>query len=274
MQGVTQMTSPTVSAARALIRKLETISVLSDAERHAIEAIPMLSRGLKAGQDIVRQGDRPTQCCLLIEGWAYRYKVTDTGQRQIMSFHLPGDFPDLQSLNLPVMDHNIAALTDVTVAMVQHDWIWALIDSAPLLSRILWRETLVDASVFREWVLNVGRRQAENRIAHIICEMFTRMASLGLTDRIDGKDVLLWPMTQADLADAAGMSVVHANRSLQNLRHRGLIKTAGRDLTILEWPDLATLAGFNPDYLCLRPREALYSDLQGRSAVVAGQSGE
>jgi CRP-like cAMP-binding protein len=146
------MTSASKPDAHPLIRKLESIVDLSPEEREALAHLPMIVRDLKAGQDIVREGDRPSQCCNIIEGFAFRYKIMDGGKRQIFAFHTPGDAPDLQSIHLSVMDHSLATLTRCKVAFIPHDAVRALIRAQPRIGDILWRDTLIDAAIFREWM--------------------------------------------------------------------------------------------------------------------------
>src|SRR5215207_5344104 len=153
-----------------LIRRLESIAPVSDDERRAITALPIMVRELKADADIVRDHDRPSQCCAILEGFACRYKVLPEGRRQIMSFHIPGDIPDLQSLHLEIMDHSLATIVPSKVAFIQHEAVRSFLRAHPRIADVFWRETLIDAAVFREWVVNVGRRDAYARIAHILCE--------------------------------------------------------------------------------------------------------
>jgi CRP-like cAMP-binding protein len=174
---------------------------------------------------------------------AFRYKITEGGKRQILSFHVTGEIPDLQSLYLGTMDHSLSTLTPCTLAFITHQSLHALFQEQPRLTGVLWRETLIDAATFREWVVNVGRRQAPARMAHLICELFVRHQAVGLvTD-----DSFEFPITQGELADAMGLSPVHVNRTLQELRGRGLIR-GGRHLTILDWEGLKQVGEFDPTY--------------------------
>ena len=141
-----------------LVRKLESIARISDEERHAIQSLPARTRSLQPGQDIVRDGDSPSQCCLVLEGWIARYRVLSEGRRQILSFHVPGDIPDLQSLHLAVMDHSLATMTQATVAFIPHEAMHDLTARFPGIAAVLWRDTLVDAAIFREWLISMGRR--------------------------------------------------------------------------------------------------------------------
>jgi CRP-like cAMP-binding protein len=233
-----------------LIRQIETIAELSEPDRAALATLPMRMKTVDEDRDIVREGSRPTECCLILEGLVCRYKMVARGRRQIVSFHFPGDMPDLQSLHLEVMDHSLAALTPARVAFIPHDAVRAMIHSNSGVADALVKHALVDGSIFREWVANVGRRTALERIAHVICESFVRMRALGLVKQ----DTFELPLTQLEIGDATGLSNVHVNRTLQELRRLLVIKTAGKVHTILDWELLQETADFRPDYLHLRPQ--------------------
>ena len=228
-----------------LIRKLESISPLSDGEKQCLFNLPLSIEQVGPDQDIVREGDHPTHCCLVIEGFTCRYKFTEEGKRQIFSFHTPGDIPDLQSLHLKVMDHSLKTLTPCKVAFIAHDSITDLNRRCPRVADVLWRDTLIDAAIFREWLLGVGRRSAYTRIAHLLCEVFMRLAAVGLTNGSECD----FPITQTEIADALGLSTVHVNRSIQELRAAGLIDLRRSALTILDWDGLTRAGEFDPAYL-------------------------
>jgi CRP-like cAMP-binding protein len=233
-----------------LIRKLESIVELSNEEREAVLGLPMTIRSVGADQDIVRVGDRPSECCLLIEGFACRYKLTAEGKRQIMSFHIPGDIPDLQSLHLDVMDHGLGTLIPSKVGFIQHDDLRGLCRRCPRIGDVFWRDTLIDAAVFREWMVGIGRRSAYTRIAHVLCELLVRFRAVGLAN---GHDIEL-SVTQAEIGDALGLSTVHVNRVLQELRADGLITLRGRSLSVQDWPGLKNAGEFDMTYLHLSPK--------------------
>ena len=157
-----------------LIRKLRSISPLTDDEMHCLSTLPLSTKSIAADQDIVREGDRPSECCLVVEGFACRYKFTEEGKRQIFSFHMPGDIPDLQSLHLKVMDHSLMTITPSKLAFIPHGSLGKAMRECPRIADILWRDTLIDAAVFREWMIGIGRRSAYTRIAHLMCEMLVR----------------------------------------------------------------------------------------------------
>jgi CRP-like cAMP-binding protein len=163
-----------------LIRKLESIFTLSDQEREILINLPMQVMDLRADQDIVREGDRPSRSCLLLEGFACTYKMTGDGERQIMAFYISGDIPDLQSLHLRVLDTSLSTITPCKVGFIQHETLHDLCERFPRIASALWRETLIDASIFREWITNVGRRDGTSRMAHILCELVVRLRAIGL----------------------------------------------------------------------------------------------
>lgn len=242
---------PTPDHAR-LIRKLESIGELSGEDRVALARLPLEPRTFAVGTDLVREGDQPSHCCLVTEGLACRYKLTGEGQRQIMSFHMPGDIPDLQSLHLKVMDHSVGAVVRTQVAFILHEHVQRLIADRPNVGALLWRDTLIDASIFREWLTGVGRRSAYARIAHLLCELFVRARAVGLTH----ENSVELPITQSELGDALGLSAVHVNRVLQELRGEGLIVNRGKTLVILDWPGLEQAGDFDETYLHIQKTAA------------------
>ena len=245
-----------------LIRKLEAASELMDEEKASIARLPLLSRTFDKGDDLVRQGDSPKHACLIVDGVVCRQKYLSRGRRQILSLHIPGDMPDLQSLFLDVMDHGLGALTTGRAVFIPHGALRDLIRSSPNAGGALWRDTLIDASIFRQGMVGLGRRTARERLAHLICELAVRLRTL---DLVGGPRFQL-PLTQADFADAVGLTNVHVNRVLQGLRREGLIRTQGKLVQIADWPALCAAADFDADYLHLRA-EAIPGDLQQGAPV-------
>jgi CRP-like cAMP-binding protein len=230
-----------------LIRKLQHSIDLSDDESEAIRNLPMWVMYFEADQDIVRQGDRPSRSCFVLKGITCTYKHAAGGKRQIVSFHIPGDVPDLHSLHLTVLDTSLATITPCKIGFVQHDALRHLCSRFPRIAGALWRETMVDAAIFQEWMTNIGQRSAYARIAHLICELFIRFRAVGLA-----KDYTIgFPITQDEIGDAMGLSSVHVNRSLQALRKNGLIALKNVSLEILDWPGLQDAGDFDPTYLHL-----------------------
>jgi CRP-like cAMP-binding protein len=221
--------------------------------KRSIAALPVTLRDLRADQDIVRDQDRPSQCCVILEGFTCRYKMLDGGKRQILSFHIAGDLPDLQSLHLEIMDHNLGTVVPSKVAFIPHETMRAFLRAHPRISDIFWRDTLIDAAVFREWITNVGRREAYGRIAHLLCEVYVRLLAVGLTN---GQSYQM-PVTQAELGDATGLSTVHVNRTLQELRGDGLISTPKNGQVVIEdWGGLQKAGEFDPTYLHIKQQAA------------------
>jgi CRP-like cAMP-binding protein len=239
------MDKPAASVWMPAIRKLERRHPLSAADREALAALPMTVREVKAATYLVREGDQPQHCCILLSGYAHRHKLTKEGSRQIVSIHMAGDMIDLQQVLLRQADHNVQTLTRATVGTVATEGLKSLALSHPHIAEAFWRDTLIDASIFREWVLNVGRREAPARIAHLLCEFGTRSEGAGLSDC--GRFEL--PMTQEQLADATGMTPVHVNRTLQYLGAQGLIERKMRSINVVDWQNLKRVAGFQDNYL-------------------------
>jgi CRP-like cAMP-binding protein len=202
---------------------------------------------LRDGQDIVREGDRPSRCCLILSGFTATYKISGDGKRQIMTFGIAGDIPDLHSLHLKVLDSSVSTLTTCRVGFITHEDLRDLCERFPRITAAFWRETLIDGAIFREWLLNVGRREAYNRVAHLFCEMLVRLRAVGLAD----DHACDLPITQAELGDAFGITSVHVNRVLQQMRADGLIETKGTRLMIPDWDRLKEVGEFNPLYLQL-----------------------
>jgi CRP-like cAMP-binding protein len=246
------MSSPFHPGSNPLIRKLESVFTLTDDERQALLGLPMQVAVLKDNQDIVREGDQPSRSCLLLSGFACVYKMTAHGKRQIVSFAIAGDIPDLQSLHLKVLDNSIATLTPCRVGFITHDALHDICTRYPRLAAAFWRETLIDASIFREWVMNVGRREAYQRMAHVLCELLVRLRAVDLVE----DHVCDLPITQGEFADAMGITPVHVNRVLQQMRAEGLIETQGTRLRIPDWNKLKEVGEFDSTYLHLVREDA------------------
>lgn len=231
-----------------LLRKLEHLHPLSETEKRVLESACRRTLALAADRDIVREGDRPGDCNLLLEGVVCRYKDIADGKRQILSFQFPGDIFDTQSFILRVMDHSIGTLTPCKIALIAHETMLDITEGYPRIARALWKDTLVDAAMLREMITSIGRRTAVERIAHLMCEIFVRLQAVGLAreDRID------WPFTQVELGDALGLSVVHINRTLQQLRKANLLTLKNAVLVIHDWDGLKGAAHFDPGYLHLK----------------------
>jgi CRP-like cAMP-binding protein len=227
--------------------KLEAFTKLSADDRMALAQVSRNLRFVDARRDLVSEGDKPRFVHLIIDGWACRYKQLPDGKRQIVGLFVPGDFCDLNVYILKYMDHSIGAITRLKVAMISPDEMVALTAERPRVIQALWWHELVAAAVQREWTLNVGQRSAFGRLAHLLIELYIRLQVVGRADngRCD------FPLTQNDLADATGLTAVHVNRTLQELRRDGLIELDRKQLQILDLERLMDVAMFNPNYLHL-----------------------
>lgn len=232
-------------ALELVLAKLTRLGTLDREDRAAIKSLPYRLDETGPGHLLVREGEVPRECCVLIAGYACRHKCTSGGARQIVSFHLPGDILDVQHLQLPKADHNVETISAARIAWIATEDLKALLVQRPRINEALWRDALVDASIFREWVLNVGRRDAKSRIAHMLCEFAARRkaAGLGSPERFD------IPMTQEQIGDATGLTSVHVNRSLQALGAAGVIERTGRQFRITNWRRMCDFADFDPAYL-------------------------
>jgi CRP-like cAMP-binding protein len=235
-----------------MIRRLESIFTLTDDERQVLATLPMQVQVIKENQDLVREGDRPSRSCLILSGFTATYKMTAGGKRQIVSFGIAGDLPDLQSLHLKVLDISIGTLTPCRIGFITHDDLRDICTRFPRIAAAFWRETLIEGAIFREWVTNVGRREAYQRMAHVFCELLTRLRAVGLVE----DHACDLPITQGEFADAMGITNVHVNRVLQQLRAEGLIELSGDRLNILDWDRLKQAGEFDPTYLHLESNQA------------------
>lgn len=228
-----------------MVQKLAKRSQLGSVETEALLGLPYRLAKIDPGAYLVREGDKAENCIVLLSGFAYRSKVTGGGARQILSIHLRGDLVDLQNSILVQADHSVQALTGAEVAYIPHHAILDVATAYPAVAQALWRDTLVDSSVFREWILNVGQRDARQRIAHLLCELALRQEEAGLCEGPNYE----WPMTQEQIGDATGLTSVHVNRTVQRMRIDGLISTSKQHVTIMDWPNLQRAGDFSRAYL-------------------------
>lgn len=227
-------------------------STLSNEEETALRGVLSKVVSWPADVDVVREHDRQTESHLLLEGWAGRYITLADGRRQIVALHVPGDFVDLHSFPLQIMDHSVATFTPCRIALAPHGRLRDVTVTYPHLSRLMWLSTLIDASILRQWLVGAGKRSTLEQTAHLFCELYVR---LQLTGRTEGK-TFIFPLSQLELADCMGVSAVHANRVVQELRATQVIAWRGRQVEIVDWKALQELAEFDPVYLNLvdRPR--------------------
>jgi len=236
----------------ALICRLGRNHTLSAADCAALSALPHKLRWLDAGTYTVREGDVPQVCSVLLSGFAFRQKITGGGARQIIALHIPGEALDFQNLFLGISDHNVQMLTRGRVADVPIAAFQQIAMERPAVGRAILVTTLIEASIFREWVLNVGRRDSRSRLAHLLCEFALRLEAQGLADPDRGFEL---PMTQEQLADATGLTPVHVNRVLKTLESEGLIARNRRHIGFPDWRRLRDVGDFSQRYLHLPERE-------------------
>jgi len=229
-----------------LIDNLQNYVTLSADDRSALASLPSTRRSFTAGAEIVPENEAQTHCAVLIEGQAFRQKALADGRRQILSFHVPGDILDLNALFL-TPDYSVSALTHGEVGLVPLPAMRELLETRPAIARGLWRISLVESAIYRAWLVGMGRRTALARIAHLLCEVFLRLKAVGLAQNGSCR----FPVTQAHLADSLGLSAVHTNRVLQQLRAQGLITFQSGQLIVLDWNGLKAAGEFDPCYLHL-----------------------
>lgn len=230
-----------------LTRKLEARSALSLSDRSTLLGLPITVKRYEARKDIILEGRHNNQCCIVIDGLLCRYKVINDGGRQILSLHMPGDIPDLQSIHIDVMDHTVGTISAATVGFIPHAAIKQALQQSRELSRAFWLEVLIETAILRGWTVSIGKRSAPARIAHFLCEYVTRMSSIGLSDGV----TCAMPLTQTELGDALGLSTVHINKKLRELRRAKLVEIRAGQLRVLNWGGLSGRADFDPNYLHL-----------------------
>jgi CRP-like cAMP-binding protein len=235
----------------ALLQRLRTTSVIDEEDVAVLGSLPVDLRALGPAEYVVRDGQRSTACCLLAEGFCIRAKTTWEGRRQILSIHIPGEIPDLLSLYLHVMDHDLMTLTDSLVGYIPHAALQDMVRGRPNLVAALWRDSLVDAAMFREWIVNVGQRPATSRLAHIVVELRARLRVIG---RGKGNRVEM-PLTQEQIGEAMGITPIHANRIIKQLREEGVLEFRRGYVSVLDEGKLQELAHFDDRYLHLKPSQ-------------------
>ena len=230
-------------------------SRLSETEQQAVLALPTHTAQVAPNRDFVRLDERVDHACVVVEGVVGRFTQTAEGARQITALHIAGDAPDLHSVVLPKDRSALQALSTTTILRIPHTALRAIAARYPAVAEAFWRDCSVDAAITAQWVVNVGRRDARTRMAHLLCEMAVRSGAKSL----DGEVAYAFPLTQSHLADATGLTPVHVNRTLKALAAEGLVIVSGRRVRILEWEKLATVGEFDPEYLQadLKPEERL-----------------
>jgi CRP-like cAMP-binding protein len=233
------------------LKKLRRRTEISSEEERAIRDAVAEVRKVRADEIVIRSGEELNASIMLLEGWMARSKDLAGGERQVTELHIAGDFPDLHGYTLKRLDHDLLSLSDCRVAVVPHDRIRAVIEKFPRLGRVYWYATNADAAIHRELALSLGQRSAIARMAHLFCELYVRLSVVGRT-KDEGYE---FPLTQRELSECLGLTVVHANRTLQELRRRGLVELENRHLTIRDRRGLEGLAEFDAGYLYLEKHE-------------------
>lgn len=230
-----------------LIDKLGRRDDLTASEIDVLMDVLEPPRRISAGRDFVVEHSRPGHSTLLLEGFAARYSTLADGGRQITEITIAGDFVDLHSLLMKQMDHGVVALTDVMIANAPHEKLKAVTEKHPHLTRLLWLDTIIDAAIHRQWLVAMGRRSGLAHLAHLLAELYLRLEIVGLA----GDYIFSLPLTQTTLGDALGLSAVHVNRLVADLRSEGLVNWSHPRVEIIDWPRLLELAEFDPAYLRL-----------------------
>jgi CRP-like cAMP-binding protein len=231
-----------------LAQHLNCLGELPEPDRAAVAALDGEVRELGRLRDQLREGDHPTTVVLVLSGLLYRYTIGPEGARQIHSFYLPTEAPSLETLYIDYVDNNLGAAVDSEIGLIPHDRLYDVIDRFPEARKLLWRQTLVQGAIFREWLVRNSNLPAHSALAHLCCEMFTRARAAGLV----GGNSFEFPLTQEFVGDALGLTSVHVNRTMKVLRDSGLIDWRGKILTINDFEALAEAADFKPRYLHLR----------------------
>ena len=266
------MPAPSDRTLEPLLRKLAYWGEFDAADEQALLALPCKTAKVARHGHIVRERDSVDHSCLMLSGYAIRYKIVAGGARQILAVHMKGEMVDLQNSLLGVADHSVQVLTESDVALIPRDAIRQIAFDRPRIGMAMWFDTLVDGSIFREWIANVGRRNAQARIAHLLCEFALRLEVAGLGEA----SAYQLPMSQEQLADCTGLTSVHVNRTLKMLEMDGLIeRISPRSIIIGDWKKLADVGDFDSNYLHLRANEPGSGDLgcEGRDAIQIWGSG-
>lgn len=230
-----------------LIMKIERGWPLEGEDRTYLAALTSRPRAVRMHEDIARDGETPQDVRLIVEGFACRYKLMPSGRRSIMAYLLPGDFCDLYAATLKRMDHGVLSLTECMVVDIPHTVIDEIMENRPNLARALWWATLADQAIMREWLVNVGQRPAEQKLAHLLCELRVRLSAVGMVR----ENTFKLPLTQEELGHTLGISTVHVNRVLQHLRGSGLVRLLEKTVMIPDVAKLEEYAEFDSEYLNL-----------------------
>jgi CRP-like cAMP-binding protein len=234
----------------AHLKKLRARDSISAEEERAIRGLVAQEIEVQQDRTVVRHGEELNQSMLLLSGWLARAKDLPSGQRQIAELHVAGDFADLHGFTLKRLDHDVIAITRCRIALVPHERLKELTERFPHVTRVFWTMTNIDAAIQREWTLSLGRRTAIQRMANLLCELNERLGIVGLTE----ENSFEFPLTQVEFGECLGLTSVHVNRTLQELRRRGLIELQNRRVTIFDLEALKAVAEFDPAYLYLEKK--------------------
>jgi CRP-like cAMP-binding protein len=250
LHAVPQNNSPpdpigTKAPAHSIVDRLRGYVSLNASDEQLLQTACRQVRPYRKGQHLIREGDQPGPVFVMLEGWAARFKILPNGNRQIIAFMMPGDFCDMHIGVLDEMDHDIEALTTATVATIQRPEMEALVEASPALTKAFWWSQLVEAAMLRATIVSLGRRNSLERVAHLLCELCFRLRNVAE----ESSEPYVMPFSQIVLADAVGMTPVHVNRVLRKLRLDGALEIGGASMTICDLAVLASVAGFDDNYL-------------------------
>lgn len=231
--------------ANQFIEKLRKLVPLDGSAIAALDNVTVSAQKFDARHDLIREGDQPGPLIVILDGWACRNKILPNGARQMLAFMMPGDCCDLHIDLVAEMDHNIQTITPCVVAKISRDTIETIFDEHPTVMKAMYLVQLIDQGTLRAWITSIGRRSSTERVAHLMCELYLRAKNIGL-----GFDQRLeLPLSQIVLADALGMTSVHINRVLKQLRIAGAMTISRGSLTIVNPQVLVQIAGFDENYL-------------------------
>lgn len=237
-----------VCVGEILARHLSCFGDLPDDDREAFRVLPAEIREVGRLKDVLLKGEHPTNVVMVLSGFLYRYTIGPQGALQIHSFYMPNEAPCLETLYIDYMDNNLASVVPSRIALIPHEPIYRIIDERPEARKLLWRQTLVQGAIFREWLVRNSNLPAHAALAHLFCEMFTRAKAAGLVE----DDSCELPLTQEFVGEALGLTAVHTNRTLQVIRDTGVVEFRGGRLTVKDWERLRAMADYDSAYLHLR----------------------
>jgi len=240
-------TKDSESGINSFIRMLERRDVLSTSDISLIRSLPLRVELFRNGEELVAENSRPQESCMILKGFAARSQHLRAGERQITGIHIAGDFVDLHAYLLKEMDHSVIAIGECEAGFIAHRDIRRITDESRHLTRLFWLSTVIDGAIQRTWITSLGRRSSEQHMAHILCELYLRLEAAGAASNYRFE----LPLTQLQLSDILGLSAVHVNRKLQELRAKKLVEWRNGTVFIRDFTALAKLADFDPVYLSL-----------------------